>query len=132
MAQRPIALSLLLCDQVVFEQGTQKPYLLGVFTGVVADSFPTVPQRFDVFAALTDGQGDVMMALRAVQLDTNQEIYAQQMTVRFPGPLDINNLRFRVRQLVYDMAGTYLFTLTVDNEEIASRRIHVHERGQSP
>ena len=42
MPQRPSALSLMLCDQVVFEQGTQKPYLLGVFTGVAADTFPSV------------------------------------------------------------------------------------------
>jgi hypothetical protein len=28
MPQRPSSLSLTLCDQVVFEQGTQKPYLL--------------------------------------------------------------------------------------------------------
>ena len=73
MPQRPSAISLMLCDQVVFEQGTQKPYLLGVFTGVAADSFPTAPQRFDVFAALTDGQGDVRMTLSVVHLDTNQE-----------------------------------------------------------
>jgi hypothetical protein len=132
MPQRPIALSLMLCDQVVFEQGTQKPYLLGVFTGIVADSFPTTPQRFDLFAALTDGQGDVMMKLQVMHLDSNQEVYSQQMTVRFAGPLEIINLRFRVRQLVYDSVGTYLFTLTVDDEEIASRRVHVHERGQSP
>ena len=57
MPQRPSALSLMLCDQVVFEQGTQKPYLLGVFTGVAADTFPTAPQRLDLFAALTDSQG---------------------------------------------------------------------------
>ena len=49
MPQWPNAVSLMLCDQVVFEQGTQKPYLLGVFTGVAVDSIPTVPQRFDVF-----------------------------------------------------------------------------------
>src|SRR5712692_5801948 len=101
MPQRPSAISLMLCDQVVFEQGTQKPYLLGVFTGVAADNFPTAPQRFDVFVALTDGQGDVRMTLSVVRLEANQEIYSQRMSLRFSDPLRVVNLRFRVRQLIF-------------------------------
>jgi len=76
MSQRPNAISLMLCDQVIFERGTQKPYLLGVFTGVAVDSIPTPPQRFDIFAALTDGLGDVTITLSVVHLDTNREIYS--------------------------------------------------------
>jgi hypothetical protein len=130
MPQSPSAISLMLCDQVVFEQGTQKPYLLGVFTGVAADSFPTVPQRFDIFAALTDGLGDIMITLTVIRLDTNEEIYNQRMTVEFPDPLRVVNLRFRVRQLIYDVPGTYLFALTVEDEEIAARRVRVYQVGE--
>ena len=132
MPQRPSAISLMLCDHVVYEQGTQKPYLLGVFTGVAADHFPTIPQRFDLFAAFTDGLGDVRMVLSIVHLDTNEEIYTQEMTVSFPDPLRVVNLRFRVRQLIYEAAGTYLFALTADDHDIAARRVHVYEAGESP
>jgi hypothetical protein len=129
MPQRPSAISLMLCDQVVFEQGTQKPYLLGVFTGVATDEFPTAPQRFDVFAALTDGVGAVTMTLSVTHLDNNQEIYAQRMKVGFPDPLRVVNLRFRVRRLIYDVPGSYLFALTVDGQEIAARRVRVYQVG---
>jgi hypothetical protein len=61
----------MLCDQVVYEQGTQKPFLLGVFNGIAADSFPAGPQRFDIFVALTDGLGEVPMTLSIVHLDTH-------------------------------------------------------------
>jgi hypothetical protein len=131
MPQQPSAISLMLCDQVVFEQGTQKPYLLGVFTGVAVDGFPTAPQRFDVFAALTDGQGDVTITLTVVHLETDQEIYTQRVRVEFPDPLRVINLRFRVRQLIYGTAGTYLFALTVDNQEIAARRVRVYQVGDA-
>jgi len=132
MSQRPSAISLMLCDQVVFEQGSQKPYLLGVFTGVAADTFPTAAQRFDLFAAFTDGQGDVKMTLSVVHLDTIQEVYSQKMTVRFANPLRVVNLRFRVRRLVFDIPGTYLFALMADDQEIASRRVRVYQVGESP
>jgi hypothetical protein len=132
MVQRPSAISLMLCDQVVFERETQKPYLLGVFTGVSADRIPTPPQRFDIFAALTDGLGDVRMTLTVEHLDTNQEIYSQHITVRFSDPFQVVNLRLRIRHLIYPAAGTYLFALTADGEEVAARRIRVYEAGESP
>jgi hypothetical protein len=131
MPQRPSAISLMLCDQVVFEHGTQKPYLLGVFTGIAAETLPTVPRRFDVFAALTDGFGDVTMVLSVRHLDTDREIYSQTLVVRFPDPLRVVNLRFRVRQLTFDAAGTYLFALAVDDEEVAARRVRVYPVGGS-
>jgi hypothetical protein len=127
MAQPPSAITLMLCDQVVFEQGTQKPYLLGVFTGVAADHFPTVPQRFDVFAALTDGVGDVTIHLRVTHLDSSQEVYARKMKIKFPDPLRIINLRFRFRHLVYEQAGTYLYALLIADHEIAARRVLVYD-----
>jgi hypothetical protein len=132
MPQRPSAVSLMLCDQVVFEQGTLKPYLLGIFTGVATDRFPTAPQRFDVFAALTDGLGAVKMTLSVLHLETDQEIYAQQMNVNFPDPLRIVNVRFRVRRLVYDVSGNYLFALTADDQEIAASRVRVYQAGGAP
>jgi hypothetical protein len=132
MPQRPSAISVMLCDQVVFEQGTQKPYLLGVFTGIAVDGFPTAPQRLDVFAALTDGHGQVTMTLSVVQLDTHQEIYSQQITVSFPDPLLVVNLRFRLRHLTFDAAGAYLFALMSDGQEVAARRVRVYQVGGSP
>jgi hypothetical protein len=132
MSQRPSAVSLMLCDQVIFEEGTQKPYLLGIFTGVAVDGFPTPAQRFDVFAALTDGSGEVALTLSVVHLDVNQEIYTQQLAMRFTDPLRVVNLRFRVRQLIFEAPGTYLFALHVDEEEIAARRIRVYQTGETP
>jgi hypothetical protein len=132
MWQRPSAISLMLCDQVVFEQQTQKPYLLGVFTGLAVDMVPTPPQKFDIFAALTDGQGAVTMTLSVAHLDTNEEIYAQTMSVNFPDPLRVVNLRFRVRMLVFQSPGTYLFALMVDDQEIAARRVRVYQVGDEP
>src|SRR5262245_7980275 len=121
----------MLCDQVVFEQGTQKPYLLGVFTGIAVDGFPTSPQRFDLFAAFTDGLGSVTMTLSVVHLETGEEIYRKTMNVRFADPLQIVNVRFRMRQLTFEAPGTYVFAMIAPNsegedDEIAARRVKVY------
>jgi hypothetical protein len=134
MAQRPKAISLMLCDQVVFERGSHKPYLLGVFTGVAVDRFPSVPQEIDIFVAFTDGHGNVRMRLSVVYLEPNEEVYAQPLTVVFPDPLKVVNLSIRVRRLVYDAPGTYVFALTDDDKDpvLAERRVYVYESGAAP
>mgnify|MGYP001014328238 CR=1 FL=1 len=122
----------MLCDQVVFEQGSQKPYLLGIFTGLAVDGFPTPPQRFDILAALTDGLGNVTIRLTVTHLEKDEEIYDQRLIVTFPDPLQLVNVRFRIRRLVFDRPGIHLFTLVADGfggEEIAARRIRVYEPG---
>lgn len=68
--------------------------------------------------------------MSVVRLETNQEIYAQQVTVRFPDPLQVVNLRYRVRQLIFELPGTYLFAPKVDEHEIAARRVRVRETGE--
>ena len=127
MPQWPSAVSLMLCDQVIFEHGTQKPNLQGVFTGVAVDGIPTSPQRFDIFAALTDGLGEVPLSLRVLRLDTDEQIYAQKLKVTFPSPLQVVNLRIRVRHLIYRAVGTYLFALIANDQELAARRVRVYK-----
>jgi hypothetical protein len=125
MPQRPNALGLTLCDQVVIEQGTQKPYLLGVFTGMGVGTFPTIP-RFDVFAALTDGLGRVTICLSVTHMPTDRVIYAQKQELVFPDALRVMHVRFRVRALTLTEEGDHLFALLIDEEEIAARRVRVY------
>jgi hypothetical protein len=132
MSQRPSAVGLMLCDQVVFEEGTHKPYLLGVFIGVAVDDFPTGPQRFDLFVALTDGLGEVTINVKVVRMENDEEIYSRSMNVRFANPLQIVNLRFQVRHLIYPTPGTYLVSFEADGEEIAARRVRVYQLGEPP
>jgi hypothetical protein len=132
MTQRPRALGLLLCDQVLFEQGTLKPCAIGIFTGIAVEQFPSGRVRFDVFAALTDGLGSGTIDLVAIRMDTDQQVYGQSAQLNFPNPLQVVNLRFRVRQLSFPAPGSYLFTLLADGEEIAHRRIRVYQAQGAP
>ena len=126
MLQRPNALALMLCDQVTFEMGTQKPSLIGIFTGMAADSFPTSPQRFDAFIALTDGLGTGTLELTVTEQQTGNQVYVQRVQLTCPDPLRVINLRLRVRQCSFPAPGEYLFTFTVDGQELAHRRVRLY------
>jgi hypothetical protein len=131
MIQPPKVIGLFLCDQVIFDRDTQKPCLIGCFAGKAVDDFPSGPQKFDVFAALTDGLGDVTMDLAVTHLETDQEIYSRQFPFRFPDPLRVIHLYFRVRTCEFPARGSYLFTLAMGEVEIASCRLRVYQLGES-
>jgi hypothetical protein len=73
----PTALALLICEQVIVDQHSQNPSPINVFTGLAVERFPSDPQRFSVFAALTESLGDGRLQLQCVRLDTGDEFYAQ-------------------------------------------------------
>jgi len=129
MIQPPKALGLFLCDQVLFDRDTQKPCLIGCFAGMAVNEFPSGPQRFDVFAALTDGLGAVTMELKATHLETEDEVYVRRLTVRFADPLQVVHFRYRVFDCDFPVQGVYLFALSVAGVEIAACRVRVYQRG---
>jgi hypothetical protein len=132
MAERPHALSMFLCDQVTFEQQTNKPTLIGIFTRLSCDGFPSAPKHLDVFVALTNGHGTVVLDLQVIRLNTEDQINGQSVEVTFPDPLKVLNLRFRFRLLSFPEPGDYLFQLNCVQEIICYRRVHVYAREDVP
>jgi hypothetical protein len=121
----PVAVALMLCDQVIVDKDTNKPCLIGIFTGLAVQDFHE-PQRFSAFATLTNGRGHVEVELAGYRLENGDQIYRQVYSVFFPDPLKVVNLNIRVRTVVFPAAGWYDFTLSVRGEPISQRRIHVY------
>ncbi len=126
MIQPPKALGLFLCDQVIIDRDTQKPSLIGCFAGMAVNHFPSGPQHFDVFAALTDGLGAVTIDLTVTNLDTDDEVYVRRLPLRFPDPLQVVHFRYRVLDCEFAVPGVYLVALSVADVEIAACRVRVY------
>jgi hypothetical protein len=126
MVPTPVALGLALCDYVIVEERTKKVSLIGTFAGIRVNEFPATPSPFSVFAVLTDGQGHATIRLSVVQLETDEEVYAYQSQVHFADPLAEVSFHLRVHQCVFPAAGAYQFTLLVDGDWVAQRRIRVY------
>ena len=58
---------MLVCDQVIVDQGTQKKSLIGIFENVNAVQFPT-PLNCAVYARIADAEGHYKFRLRLVSL----------------------------------------------------------------
>ena len=93
---------------------------------MAVDNFPSGPQSLDVFVALTDGLGNGTIELSVTELATEESIYVQTADLKFSDPLQMVNLCLRVRSLRFNAPGEYLFAISVDGEELTTRRVRVY------
>lgn len=133
MNPRPTAIRLTICDQVIIDEHSKKPSLIGSFTGLAVDDFPSDAQRFSVCASLTGTSGNGRIEVRVVQLATGDEIYRQGGGLNLGDRTDIVNVFFRVRRIRFPAPGFYLIQLFVDDELVAEaqRRLRVYRAGGS-
>jgi len=131
MVPDPTALALILCEQVIVDQHSRNPSPINIFTGLAVEQFPSSPQRFSVFAALTDSQGTGRLELRTIRLDTGDQFYAQQYPIHFPERATVMNVNMRIRNLRFPVPGVYEFLLLIDGSLVAQRRLRVYSSTSS-
>jgi hypothetical protein len=124
-----LAIGLTLCHYVAFEEGTRNVTIAGSFLGFRGASFPFTPPPFCVFAPLIGGQGRGTVELSATRLQTDTEVFSLQRPLQFPDRFTEVRVLFRLANFVFPAPGVYLFTLLVDGEWMAQRRISVTQTG---
>ncbi len=127
MVPCPVALGLTLCDQVIVEEGTRNISLIGTFSRLRGDVFPFAPPSFCVVSTLTGSQGEGEIKLTVTNLETDDEVYTLTRRVTFPDRFAELHVLFRPAELVYPAPGHYIFTLLVDDEGVAHRRVRILE-----
>jgi hypothetical protein len=132
MVPRPSAIGLTLCDYVIVEEGTKKSSLIRAFTGLRAQGFPWTPRPFCVFATLTDGLGEGVIELTLTRLETDEEVYTIRRSLRFPDRFMEVRAFFRLAECTFPASGAYVFSLLIDGEWVAHRRLRVYSREGSP
>jgi hypothetical protein len=121
----PVVVGLTICEKVMVEQGTTNVTLVSTFTRLVVDEFPSPPQRFSLYAMLTEGLGDATKLLTVTNLETDGEVDRIKRNLRFPDRLEEVRLLFQIRERPFPVEGTYQITLLLDGEWLSERRLQV-------
>jgi hypothetical protein len=103
----------------LIEEKTRNVTLVNSFTHLSWPSFPSPGQKFTAFATLTDGLGDVDMALKVARLDTLEDIATRSWNIRFIDPLRQVRVLVRFSSLSFPAPGRYEFSLRAGGEDIA-------------
>jgi hypothetical protein len=124
MKQRPVAIGLLLCEQVIVEEKTGNVTPVNCFSYRTVSSFPS-EFPFVVFCVLTDGMGDIAIEVVIHHLANMDEVFQTTMTHRFIGPLDNVRCILRIRNCSFPSAGEYNVSLLADGELVAHRKLTI-------
>jgi len=123
-----MGIAMIICDQIITEDKTNKKSLMGCFNNVSAAQFPTAPMNCAVFVALTDGHGAYQGKLECVNEDAGREpIFGMGGPVVFANPLQTIELGFKLVNLSFPKPGTHAITFSCDGEIILHRRFTVKQ-----
>jgi hypothetical protein len=132
MIQRPVAVGLVVCEQVIVEEGTRNITLVNCFSQLQSEEFPSPSHRLAVFATLTDGVGNGTVSLVIARLDTLEEVMTLDHPVHFADPLQEAWVIFFLDQFSFPVPGRYQFGLSLDGEPVTHRVIEVQAREDQP
>lgn len=124
----PICLALVVADLVWKDSATEKITILGTFSALQHREYPGRTEHIGIYAALTNGRGDVDTLVQVV--DENEE---REPALKVPGhasfadPRQIAEWPLNVGPLVLPEPGAYRLQLYAGEELLCERRIIAHE-----
>jgi hypothetical protein len=119
MLQRPNAVGLTLCEQVIIAEKTRNVTLVNGGNRLRCKIFPSSPQRLVVYVVLTDGLGLAKMSLVMSRLDTLEDVFEKRWAMRFVDPLREVRLVLRLPVLCFPAPVRYQFALLAEGELVA-------------
>jgi hypothetical protein len=130
MLHSPIPLALWICDRIIVDAATNDLSLIGSFTGLKFEQFPTFPRPLSVFLSLTgaDGHGKITLSVLGIDAEGDfEQVYTRTEAVVFRQRALVENVHFRIRDLRFPRKGTYSFAVFVDGLLVAERKLRLIE-----
>ncbi len=128
MNHRPIAIGMVLCEQVIVEEGTHNVTPVNCFNVREVEDLPGTATFF-ALAWLANGIGEMLAELVVERLDNFEETFRVNRKLVFPDRLRDMRFSARLRSCPLPVAGHYQVSLVVDGEMIATRKFHVRRKG---
>jgi hypothetical protein len=129
----PALKSLLLCDQIIQEAGTQKKSLIGVFHNIQAANFPATHPSLALYANLTDAAGSYTIEVRIVHLDTGNDLAKAVLpTLQWADRLAPAEICLQMQLLRFPVPGKYEVQLLANGELVGTRDFSVSQAARPP
>ncbi|MDD5408816.1 MAG: hypothetical protein PHC71_01830 [Candidatus Omnitrophica bacterium] len=121
--------AMLICDNVMTEQGSGKNSLLGVFENIDAKQFPVVHPTLCVYICFTEALGKYNFRLELVNTEDNQPVYPGSVItgVESSDIMMPHNLVFKINMILLQKPGKYEFRLFANEEICETSTINVRQ-----
>ncbi|MFH0771230.1 MAG: hypothetical protein V1933_01250 [Candidatus Omnitrophota bacterium] len=125
---KPEIKAMLICDNVITEQGTNKNSLIGIFENINAKRFPCAHPRLGVYINFTDVVGSYNFRLELVDIENDKIIgHVEIPPKQYVDKLGSNNLVFILEGLKFGQPGKYEFRLYANSEICETKTFNVKQ-----
>lgn len=124
---KPMGVSLMICDQVITEAGTNKKSLIGVFSNIAARKFPCRFPRICVFVSITGGHGTAKSEVRCVNELTHEPLFGAEGEISFANPNHMVEAVFEFNNVTFPAPGLHCIEVLSDGEMVLQRRFMVQQ-----
>ena len=123
--EKPIGIALIVCDQIVVDDSTDKRSLFGLFNSVRSSSFPITLTHLSVFASITNINGNVRLELKCVDETHSDPLLAVPCNASSNNPCNVLDIAFDFDNFSFPRPGLYCFEIQWEEEIILSTRFNV-------
>jgi hypothetical protein len=131
MNHRPMAIGIVLCEQVIVEEGTHNVTPVNCFNFREIDELPGEATFFAV-AWLVNGEGEMPADIVVERLDTLEDVYRHTRKFVFRDRMRDSRCVARIRSCMFPVAGYYQVSLIIDGELTAQRKFRLQKKGGKP
>lgn len=117
---------MIICDQIIREEGTRKISLLGLFNRISSKGFPCVHSRMHVYVAVTNYEGQADCELKFTDT-SGKEIVKFSAPLNFPNKLAVVEMNFCMNNIPLPSAGMYHFDFIINGELIGHRKFKIEQ-----
>ena len=130
MPPTPSVKAILICDQVIHEQSTNKKSLIGIFEQIHLAQFPAQYPRIAIYVNLTDANGEYVLEMRLLS-DKGEEVgRGETPKVKIENPLATCEFALQIQNLVFQAAGQFEFQIYANGNFLASKAFRVRQAVQ--
>lgn len=122
LADWPVCLAVIICDQVIEDKRSGNKSLIGLFNSINSRSFPCVHPRCFVLASLTGFKGQIPISIRV--RSPKQEIARINGELASDNPGVVADIVVALEGLPLECEGAYSVDVYAREEMLATRRFN--------
>lgn len=124
----PSLKAMLICDNIITEQGTGKKTLIGIFEKIHSFKFPCIHHNLSVYANFTDALGQYNFRLELYDVGKEQVLAkAEIKDASIPDKLGTSELAFNLKGLVFSHPGKYEFRIFANDRLFGMKSFFVEQ-----
>lgn len=127
LAEKPIGIAIVVCDQILEDSNTSKRSLIGLFNTVGCIAFPATLPKICVFVSITQILGKVSLTLMCRNETNDERIVAVPGAAESHDPNAVLEIGYEFDNFSFPSPGLYTFELMHEEEQLLQARFNVKE-----